>query len=239
MSDMKHVVEEISAYLDNEVDSRDRARIEEHLRGCKPCAQHYHQIRAVTTQVRSLRGPEVRPEFVTRVLARVRDESQDIAWWQRWLPSFAAQRPALVGATLAAFAVGFVAVVVYKASPAPEANAPVQIASIVPEITLPQEALTAVGVIDELVDAGIDTELLAEYAEGDNADTLNEDEASDAIADEVINTEFLAMLDAGWANADDDVYADIDTMTTDEQAELQELLQGGYYDNTGYEGYAP
>jgi predicted anti-sigma-YlaC factor YlaD len=34
----EHVIREISNYIDGEIDPRLRARIEEHIRGCKHCA---------------------------------------------------------------------------------------------------------------------------------------------------------------------------------------------------------
>lgn len=236
-----HIAEEISAYLDGEVEPDGRARIEAHLRACPECVQRYQELRAVTSQVRSLRAPEVRPEFVTRVLARVREEAeQPMPWWQRvlrglparqWTPSLMIVCTTLVFMTAITFAS-------YRLRDAvtQETMASAPLGAAVPGAA--PEPFAAANVIDELVGAGVDTEVLAEYAESDGTEALAGDAPVDFEANDVIDAEFLAMLDAGWSGGGDDVYGSIDDLTAEEQSELQVLLQGGYYDTQGYEGLA-
>ena len=66
----RHVLDELSAYLDGECPDPDR--VERHLADCTDCTRQCDELRALSTRVRGLTPPEVRPEFATRVLARVR-----------------------------------------------------------------------------------------------------------------------------------------------------------------------
>lgn len=238
MDSKTHVAEEISAYLDGEVDAAARARIEGHLRACRHCGQRYHELRMVTTQVRSLRAPEVRPEFVTRVMARVREEeAPPQTWWQRLLAALTPAGPALATAAFGLAAFGLVAAGLYNVSRTPESPATPNYAAMAPSVGFQASNDSSANVIDELVDAGIDTETLAEYAESDVPELLDTDAQSASDANELIDNEFLAMLDAGFSGTGDDVYESISDLTAEEQAELQLLLQGGYYDTTTDEEY--
>lgn len=69
---MRHVDKELSAYLDNEC--RRPERIEAHLRECARCTARLDDLRTLSTALRTLRRPDVRPEFVTRVIAEARED---------------------------------------------------------------------------------------------------------------------------------------------------------------------
>jgi anti-sigma factor RsiW len=72
----RHVEKELSAYLDGEC--RRPARVEAHLRECAPCSARLEELRGLSRAVKALPRAEVRPEFVTRVIARA-DESRERA----------------------------------------------------------------------------------------------------------------------------------------------------------------
>lgn len=228
MSSEKHAAGD-SASLNGELD--DPARVETHLRGCQQCAAHYQELRALTVQVRRLRAPEARPEFVTRVLAQVREEAREAAgvpWWtwlwgQRFVPALAAACAVLV------FGVGG-----YLALRGAPATAPVQVA-VVPNPSAPVELEP--GVVQDLVQAGLDVVTLAKDssdADATVAATVEEDDTADTAP--IIETEFLAMLDAGWSSGGDDVLSTLDELSASEQDALGALLQSSEYGGVSNEG---
>lgn len=229
----EHVGGDISAYLDGELEPAEARRVEAHLRICPVCAARHAELRLVAQQVRALRAPEVRPEFATRVLARVREDQAAPAGARHWFALWKQlTSPTLIACyTFALMLAG--AFVAYRAKEATErafvaslpAPSPTAVSSVAEE-----DGPAVSGVVDALVDAGVDAEALAEYAETDDVgeEMLLEDTS------EAIDTAFLAMLDAGWSSADEDVFAAFDELTVEEQTELNALLQGGYYDSEGY-----
>ncbi len=62
-----HVIDELSAFLDGE--AREPERIARHLQTCEDCARHHIQLRKLSAHVQAMPLPEVRPEFLTRVMA--------------------------------------------------------------------------------------------------------------------------------------------------------------------------
>lgn len=231
MNDSTHVTEELSAYLDGETDAKATARIETHLRECAACAQRHQELDSVALQVRRLRGPEARPEFVTRVLARVREESVPTAsWWERLLAALPAPRGRMLAAAGFACAVGVLGIAVYNAAQPLQVSVPVQ----APMAAVQGDAYAAAELLDELITGGMDSEVLAEYAEAEDSAPLDDSGVMDPATEEVIDMEFLAMLDAGWEQADDDGYATFDDLSAEEQMAVQHLLQGGYQDSVEY-----
>jgi len=69
-----HVIEELSGYLDGE--ARHPEAIAEHLKACPECTERYEALRRLSAQVKALPVPEVRPEFVTRVVACVAEQRE-------------------------------------------------------------------------------------------------------------------------------------------------------------------
>ncbi len=64
-----------SAYLDGELGSEDRGRIESHTHMCPPCARFMAGLRRMVSALGTLRGTEVaRVNVSDGVLSRLRDE---------------------------------------------------------------------------------------------------------------------------------------------------------------------
>jgi hypothetical protein len=84
-----HVLEELSAYIDGE--ARDAARIARHLQTCEQCARRHIELLKISTHLHALPLPEAQPEFVTRVMAHVRDLRIDPQrkGWGFMLPTWA------------------------------------------------------------------------------------------------------------------------------------------------------
>lgn len=69
-----HVLDQLSAYLDNELVPGERSAVEAHLQDCAPCARHLEELAALDRQARAL--PAEAPEgyfdgFPARVRARI------------------------------------------------------------------------------------------------------------------------------------------------------------------------
>jgi hypothetical protein len=78
------VVEQLSEFLDGEASHPEA--IAEHLEACPECAERLEAMRHLAGQVKSLPAPEVRPEFVTRVVARVAGLHETARpWWTRFV----------------------------------------------------------------------------------------------------------------------------------------------------------
>ncbi|HPO15803.1 MAG TPA: hypothetical protein PLI09_20340 [Candidatus Hydrogenedentes bacterium] len=78
----KHVIEELSAYIDGE--APDPARIARHLQVCESCARHHMQLLKLSTHLHAMPMPAPRQEFLTRVMAHVAEEPVPSAgWWNR------------------------------------------------------------------------------------------------------------------------------------------------------------
>lgn len=72
---MKHPDDELSAYLDGECRRPDV--VEAHLRACPECAARLEALRTVSAAVKTLQAPDVRPEFLTRVMAHAADTPRE------------------------------------------------------------------------------------------------------------------------------------------------------------------
>lgn len=83
--------EELSAYLDGE--SVHPEKIEHLIKTNVQVAQRYLELQQLSKQVQSLPEPEVRPEFLTRVMAHVREQEEErqpagmfsMVHWSRWV----------------------------------------------------------------------------------------------------------------------------------------------------------
>jgi hypothetical protein len=64
--------ERLSAYLEADLEERERARIEEHLEGCPDCRREYRELRHTVDLLRGLPVPDPPPELADRVIARLR-----------------------------------------------------------------------------------------------------------------------------------------------------------------------
>jgi len=70
--DHQKLCERLSAYLEADLDAGERARIEEHLRGCPDCRREYRELRHTVDLLRRLPAPEPPPDLADRVIARLR-----------------------------------------------------------------------------------------------------------------------------------------------------------------------
>lgn len=221
MKNDMHVLDELSALLDGEAE--DPARIESHVRACPTCAQRYRELRAVTTQVRRLNAPEVSPEFVKLVVARVREESsmRRRAPWQRLQTWLAALRMPQVLVPAGAFCGVIIGVALYYLAGPAATTAPVTRVAESPTVvmeTVPQQT-----VVDALAESGVDVVQLAEVF------GANDPEGYGAFdfADDNVDDDFAATLDAGWAPSNDDVFGSIESLSQEQQAAVKQLLQNG------------
>lgn len=92
---MSHLGDELSAYLDNEIDATARDRIAEHLTGCEACRDELADIDLARQVVRRL--PQVELPARTRRLTGFRPR-RSTGFWPRW----AWVAPALAATVLAA-----------------------------------------------------------------------------------------------------------------------------------------
>ncbi len=62
-----HVLKEISAYFDDQLDPSGKANIEEHLKSCKICAQELARLRALSDQLKAWQEPQLEENFASSV----------------------------------------------------------------------------------------------------------------------------------------------------------------------------
>jgi anti-sigma factor RsiW len=67
------LVELVTAYLENRLDARDAARVEEHLAACDGCATYVEQMRATIAATGMLREMDIPQELQDRLLAALRE----------------------------------------------------------------------------------------------------------------------------------------------------------------------
>lgn len=85
------VLSRLSPYLEGELDPKERARLDEHLRGCADCARALSELRTTVALLRDLPDPEP-PSIAPAVMARIENGEAQPARWSRLL---SATRPAL------------------------------------------------------------------------------------------------------------------------------------------------
>ena len=80
-----HVIDQLSAYLDGCAADPDKIAV--HLENCAECAQRYRELLVLSAHLKTLPQPDVRPEFLTRVMANVReiDLTPHRPWWAQIL----------------------------------------------------------------------------------------------------------------------------------------------------------
>lgn len=105
MKQDRHVIPELSAYLDGE--ARAPGRIAEHLAQCPACARRLEEMLRVRDALRALPAPAPRPGFDARVLAAVQSAPAPRRW------------PVLLAPAAALAAVAVVAALLFMQAPAP------------------------------------------------------------------------------------------------------------------------
>ena len=80
-------MEELFAYLEDEVSITRASEIETHLRACSDCDQRYSEIKSITNKIESEPGEFANPAFVGKVVAWVKQGQQPAKrpWASRWL----------------------------------------------------------------------------------------------------------------------------------------------------------
>ncbi len=74
-----HVLDQLSAYLDGQ--AKNPERIERHLQQCASCARRHMQLAKLDAHLKAFEGPSVQPAFLTRVMARIKDEPVSQSAW--------------------------------------------------------------------------------------------------------------------------------------------------------------
>jgi len=69
----QELVELVTAYFEDALSSRDRARFEEHLAGCPPCSLYVEQLRETVGLVGRLEPESLSPEMEGALTAAFRD----------------------------------------------------------------------------------------------------------------------------------------------------------------------
>jgi hypothetical protein len=64
--------ERLSAYLEADLDARERTRIKEHLSECPDCRREYRELRHMVDLLRGLPAPDSPPDLADRVIGRLR-----------------------------------------------------------------------------------------------------------------------------------------------------------------------
>jgi anti-sigma factor RsiW len=71
--DCNELVELVTAYLDDALDPKTRARFESHLAHCDGCENYLQQFRETVRTVGKIRDDELDPAFRNRLLDAFRD----------------------------------------------------------------------------------------------------------------------------------------------------------------------
>lgn len=222
MNDRHIEIEELSAYLDGEIE--DAARIAAHLDACPQCARRYEDLSAAVQRVRSLSTPHVDPRFVGRVIAELAESREPaiVPFYRRFYMPLAAAAVVLLLA-----AVGFTA---YRFG-----------ARTAPAVGPGQTAVRghAADPEDQLL-AAIEYRLAEGTTETPEEDFAYVPTAQVAAADPVTDEDIAAdVAGAGWLdmlamNVDDDADVDtlLDSMDAAERESFAELLEEYLMENT-------
>lgn len=143
--DHSEVRQQLSAYLDGEVDPVRKGEIEDHLSSCEGCRQALKEIRQTVEAVRGM-GPAEPPPWLTGwIMARVREEQASRRGWLAWFVSPSFLRPAMSMAVVV-----LIAGIVWNASrPMRSQPAPAQLPVTAPEPKIP--VVTAPRVVVERI----------------------------------------------------------------------------------------
>ncbi len=193
-----HVIDELSGYLDGE--ARHPEAVAEHLAACAECSAHYASLQRLSEGIRALPVPEVRPEFATRIVARVSEQrAESRPWWARYgLP--------LAAMACLAVVVGAVAFLnTAKPAAAPRtAQAPVRADS--------DETLARLDGAAAMEDLGI--------AGQDEDESVSTEDLLAALSDH----EWFDSFASAWGE-DEDLDTLIDSLNPEETQTFKELIQ--------------
>jgi len=203
-----HVMDELSAYIDGE--ARDPERIARHLQGCPECRRRHEELRRLSAHLKALRPPDVRPEFATRVMAKVaeRRTARNVRWLRLGL------RAAMAGITVL-IVVGVAIFLRGSQAPRGPVAPPVGTAVVPDEATLAAE-------MERRISDDPDAEALAMEAVGGFEE--GEGVSSEDLLAELSETGWLSALIGVWEE-EDDLDTLIDTLSPDELGALKELIR--------------
>lgn len=203
----RHVINELSAYIDGE--ASDPARIARHLQGCPECARRHIELLKLSAHLRRMPLPDVRPEFATRVMARIAEQEGAPA-------PFRGRRiaDAMAVAALVALCVTLFSLWLRQDRETPPAQ-------LVARSIALRDADAVVGAFVELFDEGVDEELVEE--------TLKEPIWGHVYYSSESIWELLAEvrpenISLGFSDADNDLFSLIDGLDAQEHDALRELL---------------
>jgi len=139
----------LSSYLDNEVNSRERLKIEKHLKSCKACFNQFKQLERVHRLVQSIPPEKPRPAFYERLSERLSQKKTTlreklVGWRYGWQLSF--PRVGKIAIAVSAVIILSVSLYVWRSSTSYEVNIKIfeeeylrsqQMNSFVGELALP------------------------------------------------------------------------------------------------------
>lgn len=73
--------DELSAYLDGELDGKQRQAVESHLESCSACRATLSEFQRQSASLKNTKGSYLAESFVMRVRARIRSGSDDQVSW--------------------------------------------------------------------------------------------------------------------------------------------------------------
>ena len=85
----KKVRKELSSYLDNEIGSQKRQKMEKHLKRCPACSYQLGQLKKIDTLMREIPSQEPGPEFYERLSPRLTEKKTSLkerlfGWRYNW-----------------------------------------------------------------------------------------------------------------------------------------------------------
>jgi hypothetical protein len=209
----RHVLEELSAYIDGE--ARHPKRIERHLSQCPDCARRHMELLKLSSHLGAMKDPEVAPAFLTRVLAHAREEEM-LTVRGAWLTGMAQW-----GAALALIVAGLALLYgVWPDGGQSTTALPVQVAVDPNAAFLDDEHI--VEAMAELMEEGVDLTYVASDTPRNwllDDDSISYDEAVALLVEDVTDEDAATYQETG-----SNVYGLIDGMETSETETLESLL---------------
>lgn len=208
----KHVIDELSAYIDGE--SRRPEDVRRHLQVCESCARRHIELLKLSAALHEMEGPVADPEFTRTVFARITAETA-AAGARRWIPFLT---PRFAWAMAAALLIVLSGTLAWRnVGPSPETR-------LVAQCRAWNDDETIIAQFEKLITEGADPgALLFDSPEGEIDMKITFDDIAEVLA--------LAIVD-DWTEMDDEtelfdsdgVYFGIDTLDLQTEAVLRELL---------------
>ncbi|MBI3117699.1 MAG: hypothetical protein HYZ00_03370 [Candidatus Hydrogenedentes bacterium] len=210
----RHVLDELSAYIDGE--AKDADRITRHLQHCESCARHRMELLKLGAHLRALPQPEESAAFAAHVMARVTEQEAVRPFWRLNLliPTFAGIAVMLLITTLALYGLTLA-----PASPPGQTAQP-------PTTTWVDEEVVVLE-LAALIDSGADLSVVEEPALAEESTLAEEDPEAPVTMDEILTVMAAAAPELAPAEpefGEEDLEEMISTLASDEVGTLEELL---------------